>query len=412
MILHLLKMVWNRKRTNLIIVLEIFASFLLLFSVAAWGISLFSSYSMPRGFSCQNVWVISVNPNTYNYGVSTLPDTALQGKYKQLLLTIRSFEQVEAFAAAGCVPYQVGYWIRSYEQGSRRFDFDYNEVSDTFKDVLNLQMVRGRWFEPADDALNWQPVVVNEQFARMAFGNEDPLGKIVPGVIIELDPKTAKNPYLEFDGRIVGVIGGYRRNGEFSAPKPYVFSRRSLSQPASDMLGQIVIKIKPGTPRSFEEQLMRQLNLVAGEWSFQIQSLDEMRVATRKVTMVPIQIAAIVAGFLMIMVGFGLMGVLWLNVTQRVKEIGLRRAQGATASDIYVQILGELFFIASMGLVPGVLLVIQFPLLNLIANLKTSIYFYSIAFSVVLIYALTFICGLYPGWLAIRIRPADALRYE
>jgi ABC-type antimicrobial peptide transport system permease subunit len=44
--------------------------------------------------------------------------------------------------------------------------------------------------------------------------------------------------------------------------------------------------------------------------------------------------------------------------------------------------------------------------------LKTGVYLYSIALSVILIYALTFICGLYPGWLATRIRPAEALHYE
>jgi putative ABC transport system permease protein len=114
----------------------------------------------------------------------------------------------------------------------------------------------------------------------------------------------------------------------------------------------------------------------------------------------------------MIMVALGLIGVLWQSVTRRTMEIGLRRAQGATAANIYLQIMGELFFIATMGLIPGILLIVQFPLLNLIGDLKISVYFYSIAISMLLIYLLTFICGLYPGWLATRIRPAEALHYE
>jgi putative ABC transport system permease protein len=413
MTLHLLKMVWNRKRTNLLIVLEIFVSFLVLFSVVAFGIYCFDNYQLPLGFSFQNVWVISADPKTYTYGPYILPEPALQEKYRQVLLAVRNFAQVEAMAAANRVPYTNADTPHSYDQGAQHFYYQYREVSDGFKDVMNLQVLRGRWFETADDALNWEPVVINEEFARMAFGDEDPLGKMLPKGMFKLRPGgTANDPYIYIDGRIVGVIRAFRDNGEYSAPKPYAFYRRSLSKPASDMLGWIVIKIKPGTPRSFEEHLMKALNGVAKDWSFRIQSLEDMRETTLKQTVVPVQIAAIVAGFLMLMVGFGLLGVLWLSVTQRVTEIGLRRAQGATASDIYLQILGELFFITSMGLVPGILLVIQFPLLNLIGDLKTSVYFYSIALSVILIYVLTFVCGLYPGWLATRIRPAEALHYE
>jgi len=131
-----------------------------------------------------------------------------------------------------------------------------------------------------------------------------------------------------------------------------------------------------------------------------------------KSAVLSVKILALIDIFLMIMVALGLIGVLWQTVTRRTMEIGLRRAQGATAADIYLQIMGELFFIATMGLIPGILLIVQFPLLNLIGDLKISVYFYSIAISMLLIYLLTFICGLYPGWLATRIRPAEALHYE
>jgi len=272
-----------------------------------------------------------------------------------------------------------------------------NEVSDGFKDVMNLRIVRGRWFEPADDSISWKPVVVNEKFARMAFGDQDPVG-----MDISDKPQT----------RIVGVISEFRKDGEYSNPMPYALFRRSLDRPASDILRTIVIKVRAGTPGSFEEQLMSALNGVAKEWAFEIQPLEEIREAKLKSTALGVQVLALVDVCLMTMVVLGLVGVLWQSVTLRRLEIGLRRAQGATAADIYLQILGELFFITTMGLLPGILLLIQFPLLNMIGDLKTSVYFYSIAISVVLTYLLTFVCGLYPGWLATRIRPAEALHYE
>jgi putative ABC transport system permease protein len=247
----------------------------------------------------------------------------------------------------------------------------------------------------------------------MAFGTEDPLGRIVKSGKMKLrSDGTADDPYIYFDGRIVGVIRGYRENGKYSSPKPFVLFRRSLSRPDDDMLPWIAIKIKPGIPRSFEEQLMNALNGVAKDWSFQIQFLEDMRESILGFNRTLITIAVIVAGFLMLMVGFGLLGVLWQSVTQRTTEIGLRRAQGASAADVYRQILWELFFITTLALIPAILLIVQFPLLNLIGGLKPSVYFYSIALSIILIYILTFVCGLYPGWLATRIRPAEALYHE
>ncbi len=410
---HLLKMVWNRKRANLLIVLEIFISFLVLFSVAVFGINSFKNSQMPLGFSWQNVWVIGANPQTYNYGPYILPETELQEKYMQVLSAVDSFDQIESMAAAIRVPYANYDMLRYYVEGAQDLIYQYHEVSDEFKDVMNLQVVRGRWFEPADDALNWIPVVVNEEFARMAFGTEDPLGRIVQSGKMKLRPDgTEDDPFMYFEGRIVGVIKGYREKGKYSSPEPFAIFRRSLSKPDDDMLPWMAIKIKRGTPRSFEEQIMNALNGVAKDWSFQIQSLQDMRESTLAQTRTLVSIAVIVAGFLMLMVGFGLLGVLWQSVTQRTSEIGLRRAQGASAADVYRQILGELFFITTLALIPGILLIVQFPLLNLIGNLKPSVYFYSIALSIILIYILTLVCGLYPGWLATRIRPAEALHHE
>jgi putative ABC transport system permease protein len=413
MTLHLLKMVWNRKRTNLLIILEIFVSFLILFSVVAFGIYCINNYQLPMGFSSQNVWAISVNPQTYCYGPCVLSEPALQEKYKQLLSAVRNFSQVSSVAAVIRVPYTNNGMIHTFDQDARYFFYQYDEVSEGFKNVMNLQVVRGRWFEPADDALNWQPVLVNEEFARLAFGDEDPLGKIVHKGMIKLRTGgTADDPYIWTDGRIIGVIRGFREDGEYSAPKPYVFFRRSLNRSSEDMLPWIVIKIKPGTPRSFDDQLMKAFNGIAKDWAFRVVPIEDLRKSTLRQTETLVLIAAIVAAFLMLMVAFGLLGVLWQSVTRRTTEIGLRRAQGATAGDVYMQILGELFFITTLGLIPGILLIVQFPLLNLIGDLKTSVYFYSIALSMILIYALTFVCGLYPGWLVTRVRPAEALHYE
>src|SRR5262249_38996297 len=62
----------------------------------------------------------------------------------------------------------------------------------------------------------------------------------------------------------------------------------------------------------------------------------------------------VVAGFLLLMVALGLTGVVWQNVTQRVREVGLRRAKGARIEDIHRQILGELAVMTSFALIVAV----------------------------------------------------------
>ena len=73
---------------------------------------------------------------------------------------------------------------------------------------------------------------------------------------------------------------------------------------------------------------------------------------------------------------------------------------------------GELLLIATFGLLAGVLVGVQFPLLDVVSFISGKIYFYSIVASALAIYLVTILCGLYPSWLATKVQPAEALHYE
>jgi putative ABC transport system permease protein len=120
----------------------------------------------------------------------------------------------------------------------------------------------------------------------------------------------------------------------------------------------------------------------------------------------------LVAGFLMLMVALGLLGVLRQNVTQRTREMGLRRAKGAAKVDVQRQILAEIGVMTTLALLAGVLVAIQFPLLDIIYFVEPHIYAIGLAISVTAIYLLTFACAWYPSRMATRVEPAEALRYE
>ena len=77
---HLLKLVWNRKRTNGLMILEIFFSFLVVFVVATLGIYFWDNYRQPLGFSWQNVW--KVTPSDRQGGFSCFRVRAFKSKFQ------------------------------------------------------------------------------------------------------------------------------------------------------------------------------------------------------------------------------------------------------------------------------------------------------------------------------------------
>ncbi len=397
MLKHLFKLVWNRKRTNFLIILEIFFSFLVLFAVVTLGVFYADNYNHPLGFSYENVWNIAIDLKQTSDDYWTPEQAATT---QQLFLALQDFDKVEATAAVLTPPFVFGgrNSVNLYE--GRQIEMDVNEVTDDFKNVLDLQVKSGRWFSQEDDAMNWKPVVINQHLSQELYGAEDPVGK------------SFKPWASDGDCRVIGVVTDFRKNGEYSKLQNYVFERRNLNDPQQRPPRNLLLKVRPGTTALFEEKLINKLQNIARDWSFEIQPLAAMRESHLKFYLAILIGFSVVALSLMIMVGLGLMGVLWQNVTQRTREIGLRRAKGATAGKIHTQILGELLMLTSFGLALGTLIVIQFPLLDLIGFISTKVFLLGLTASLLIIYAIATLCGLYPSYLATKVQPAEALHYE
>jgi putative ABC transport system permease protein len=113
------------------------------------------------------------------------------------------------------------------------------------------------------------------------------------------------------------------------------------------------------------------------------------------------------------MVAFGLFGVLWQNTTRRIPEIGLRRAVGADAGHIYRQIIGEQMLTSSLAMAVGLLLLVQLPLTGALGeSLNWPVFCAAAGLSMAVVYLLSLLCSLYPGWRAARLSPTQALHYE
>jgi putative ABC transport system permease protein len=316
---------------------------------------------------------------------------------------LRDMPEIEAVANISQAPYTISWNRTNVEHNGKNVAVIQNHGSDDLPSVMNLSVVSGRWFSQLDDGGAWDPAVINQKLARELFGDEDPIGRDIS------DKRPAPDGSSRKQLRVVGVISDFRKDGEFAAPETYIF-RRTI--PGEGRSWDFLVKMRAGTPASFEETLVRRLHTINPDWTFEVDSVSKMRQSALQLRIAPLAAAGIVVLFLMIMVALGLVGVVWQSVSQRTTEIGLRRALGAPAGGIYHQILGELFIIASVGLWFGVLVVVQVPLLDLIGFLKAEVYIYSLAISLAIIYGLTLLCGLYPSRLATSVQPVEALRWE
>lgn len=394
MILHLLKLVWNRKRATSLLIVEITCAFLLLFAVVAVTAYVGGSYAEPLGFEYENVWNVAIDMKVQ--GEVTPEQSA---RLARLLTEARNVDGVEAAAAVTLPPFEFGSIESIQNVNGRDVTLEFNEVSDDLAKVLGIEVARGRWFERSDDTANSVPVVIDEDTAEAIFGSSDPIGQF-------LDDNS--NPR----SKVVGVIREFRKNGELSPDTNFVLQRKRVDDQTGFPPSNILVRVRPGATAELEEKLRERLDAVAGDWSVEIGQLTDARAAMRRTQLTPIAILAVVAGFLLLMVAFGLSGVLWQSITMRRSELGLRRAIGATGNQIHRQVLLELLLIATLGLALGTIVVLQIPILGLFPAFKASQFVAAFALAVSMMYGMTALCGLYPSWLATRIQPADALRSE
>lgn len=390
---HLLKLIWNRKKSNVLLILEVFGSFLALFFISLMSLHYTDNFRQPLGYEYRNV--ISVD---MNYARSLDPADGERNmlQARELLRAVDQFPEVETAAATFFPPFtSSGWWD---DDTDRQIQWQMVPATLDLDKVLDLHVAEGRWFEQADEALDWRPVVINRELAEAYFGDESPLGKYIHG---------------HTDYRVVGVVPSFRKKGDLSAAENIMLMFSPMRDVENDIVPQtLLLRVRPGTSAVFEEKLLARLKQLAPDWSFAAEFLAAIRERALRDTLMPVTIGAIIVGFLIVMVAFGLTGVMWQNVTQRTMEIGLRRAQGASVRSIFRQILTELLVICSFGLLLGVIVIIQFPLLDQLGEFSLRVYSLSIILSVLVILGFAVLSGLYPGWLATRIQPAEALHHE
>ena len=390
MIRHLCKLVWNRKRANALTAFQIFISFLLVFVTASLAMDKAGNYRRPLGFSYEDRWVVNFRPDRLMQSDSEAETPVSR---KQVYLALEGFDWIESVSSGDYAAFPYAFGMQALFTVDGRFVSN-GAVSDEFHQTLGLNLVNGRWFSEEDAALDWYPIVITQPLSEALFGSEDPIGQEI-------------EEWNRSDERIIGVVSDYRRSGEFSDPGFFVFTHQSKEENR----GHFLVKVRPGTPLVAQEQIDRRLKAMAPGYQVDIKTLAEHRASSFKLTLVPLFALGVVSVLVLGMVALSLSGVLWQRTTLRIEEIGLRRALGGSAASIYAQLTGEIVVVASIGIIAGLLVIVQFPLLELL-NYTSGIYALSLGFAALVIYGLVIVCSLYPGRLACQVRPVEALHHE
>lgn len=407
---HLLKLVWKRKRANALLIVEIFASFLVVFAVVTLASSLVLRWRMPIGFDYHDVWRARVDFGQRAEMASHVDLTPQRNALEAMVRELRGMPQIESVAVCDTPPYMSGTWQSTMNVDGRRAEVWRDVVSDDYAKVLKMPILRGRFFSADDEAATQKVLVIDADAARALFGTVDVVGRTLD--MGRRGPADTSDDASHI-ARIVGVVAPFRKNGELGQESDnFVFERYSFRENGNQVSREILMRLRPGTPADFEQTLLRRLHAIAPEYPARIEHMEQNRKMRNQVFMAPALIGGIVAAFLITMVALGLSGVLWQTVTRRTREIGLRRALGATGSEVNRQILLEVALLSTLALAIGLVLVAQLPLLGIFRIVTPPSYLIGIAGSLATIYGLTLLCGLYPSWLAGRVQPAQALHYE
>lgn len=290
--------------------------------------------------------------------------------------------------------------------------------------VQNVDLVAGRFLTPTDERFQRNVCVITEDLVRKLFPYQDPLKSAVRvkesyydvvGVVDETGtskqrPQMGDSQGEAVDNNIYIPLSTARsRFGEMLVKR----SSGSMSAERVELHRLIIRMQNPNAVISGEQQIQHLLNHFHTKKDFELivplQLLREAEATKRMFNIVLGSIAAIS----LLVGGIGIMNIMLATVTERTREIGVRRALGAKRKDIIVQFLIETIVLSIGGGIIGVLLGILVPVcVSYFTEMKTII----TAWSVFLAFGISgltgIIFGIYPASQAAKLDPIDALRQE
>lgn len=273
--------------------------------------------------------------------------------------------------------------------------------------MRNQEPVMGRFFTEAENASRRRVAVIGHRVMRELFGSENPLGKTmklnrINFQVIGVLPERGDSPWRDRDDLvIIPLMTAMRR----VLGKDYVDRIDVEVEKTSDM---------PRAEEGIKRVIINRHRLTPDrEDSFSIRNYVEIQEAISSTTKTFSVLLGCVAAISLVVGGIGIMNVMLVSVTERTREIGLRKSIGATPRDILTQFLVEAVAITFVGGMAGVALGATVSwAITLVAGWHTVIDLHSILLAFLFSMTVGIVFGLWPALKAARLNPILALRYE
>ncbi len=290
-------------------------------------------------------------------------------------------------------------------KGREMTTIDYHGATSTFAEVENLGTQDGRFFTEAEDLHHADVAVIGADVARRLYPDESPVGKPI-----------------QVSGNFYTVIGVFdkRKNTTIDQGQdndvliPYRTYRKDHPQDDEHFF---VVAARPGMKAMAEDQIRGLLRLrrrvpPGRPDNFGISSAEQLGNQFRDIMAGVLQLVVGVVSIGLLVGGVGVMNIMLMSVTERTREIGVRKAIGASRRDISFQFLTEAMTLTGAGGVIGVALSLIVSFCMRLMHMPSAIPGWAVGLAVAVAGSVGLFFGIYPAIKAARLDPVDALRYE
>lgn len=288
-------------------------------------------------------------------------------------------------------------------------------ATPSYQQVRSWKTVRGRFITQTDLDTLARVAVLGHLPAEDLFDGADPIGEVI---------RIQQVPF-----RVVGVLAERGGGGFFGFSEddrimiPITTAQSRLLGARSIRGGERLVTVinvsatsESDIDRAIEEitlTLRRRHDIEFGDDDFTIFTQQDLLGAFNQITSILTLFLAAIAAISLLVGGIGIMNIMLVSVTERTREIGIRKAVGAKRRDILIQFLIEAIVLSVVGGVIGILfgagvsqIVNSFDVITTVVSPQAVVL--AVGFSI----AVGLFFGIYPAWRAAQLNPIEALRYE
>jgi putative ABC transport system permease protein len=295
--------------------------------------------------------------------------------------------------------------------GNKNWNTSIQGTGAMYPEVRNWELEQGTYFDESQVRVAAKVCVLGSEVRKSLFEDEDAVGKIL---------RVKAIPF-----RVIGVFkskgesgGWFNRDDMMTVPYTTVMKRLTGQEYISSVDISAVSAARTKEAQTQVEELLRIRHKIApgAEDDFQVRNMSEIAEGAAQATQIMTILLGSIASISLLVGGIGIMNIMLVSVTERIREIGIRMAVGARQKDILLQFLTEAIVLSVLGGLIGVFFGIGLSkilhYIKIFAEFKATVspgsIFLAFAFSA----SVGIFFGFYPARKASRLDPIEALRYE